>query len=175
MLDFITLQEVMHAFYEFKANEVPGLLPEDLMKMRLNFLFEELAELAAACGYSYELSNEFAIRFVRDTTITPNPAEVLDALVDIQVVLLGTVHLMGFFNKAKIHHEPISANKVLRVNNYELSLFEEAYNRVWQANMKKVVCKSNNESKRGCKIDLKKPKDWKAPVLTDLVEEFIVN
>ena len=71
----------------------------------------------------------------------------LDALVDLQVFLLGTVHRHGM-------HE----------------VFQEAFNRVMQANLQKEVANSAEASKRGFARDLIKPAGWTAPCLKDLVK-----
>ena len=63
---------------------------------------------------------------------------VLDALVDIVYIALGTAHLMGFD-------------------------FDEAWKRVHKANMKKVRMKTERSP-----IDIVKPIGWKPPDLKDL-------
>lgn len=68
----------------------------------------------------------------------------LDALVDLQVFLLGTVYRQGFED-----------------------VFEEAFKRVMEANAKKEC---GTLAKRGnFKIDLVKPEGWTPPDLRDLV------
>lgn len=71
----------------------------------------------------------------------------LDALVDLQVFLLGTVHRHGMYE-----------------------VFQEAFNRVMHANLQKELANSAEASKRGFARDLIKPAGWKAPDLKDLVK-----
>ncbi len=79
---------------------------------------------------------------LRDST---TKADDLDALVDLIVFAFVVVDRMGFSD-----------------------VFEEAFNRVMDANCKK---KPGANKKRGSfPIDLVKPEGWKAPVLDDLVE-----
>ena len=50
-----------------------------------------------------------------------------------------------------------------------LEVFEEAFNRVMKANMAKEL--GPNKKRNSFALDLVKPKEWTAPVLTDLVPE----
>ena len=68
----------------------------------------------------------------------------LDALVDIVVFALGTVERHGWS-----------------------FVFKEAFDRVMDANMKKVP--GPNAERGNFKLDLKKPKGWQKPDHTDLV------
>lgn len=172
MIDFIKLQAMMHEKFGFNAPKNPLILDDEFFKMRLNFLLEELSELANAAGFTGGVS-EFTGKFQYQKEEFPeyNKEGILDALVDLQVVLLGTAHLLGFFNQSPTIQVPGAFDdRIVENTNPSYSIFEEAYNRVWQANMKKVACQSAEESKRGYKIDLKKPVGWKPPVLTDLVK-----
>lgn len=75
------------------------------------------------------------------------PEERLDGFVDLIYIVLGTVHLYGWD-------------------------FDEAWRRVHRANMAKELCHPNNPGKYGKlgnKLDIVKPKNWKAPDLSDLV------
>lgn len=165
------LQSAMHEHYGFKAVNPPGLLPEEQLKMRLNFLLEEIEETAKACGYLPGITDDYGIAFERCCELTQvKPEEVLDGLVDLLVVLLGTAHLMGFFKQAELVTEFNEVGEPIIINNTDpnFSIFEEAYKRVWIANMQKQVGKT----KRGHQIDLVKPEDWKKPDLSDLVKDF---
>lgn len=73
-----------------------------------------------------------------------NKPEMLDALVDLVYVALGTAYMYGW-------------------------AFDEAWRRVHSANMEKIKVKSAADSKRGHANDVKKPPGWTAPDLTDLV------
>ena len=70
--------------------------------------------------------------------------EKFDALIDLVVVALGAAELHGF-------------------------PFEEGWNRVLSANMKKLVATAPEQSKRGVIGDLVKPDGWTPPDLKDLV------
>jgi len=70
----------------------------------------------------------------------------LDALVDLVYFALGTAYIHGF------------------------DRFDEAFDRVHEANMKKVRAERPSDSKRGTGFDVIKPEGWTAPRLTDLIE-----
>jgi hypothetical protein len=89
------------------------------MTVRLKHLSEELNEL-------------------RHGVATGDDAEVIDALVDLVYVALGTAHLCGF-------------------------PFMKVWDAVHTANMKKARVKKASESKRGSTFDVGKPADWKKP------------
>jgi hypothetical protein len=105
--------------FQLRPTRTPFRLPHKKMAVRLRHLSEELSELR------------------RGVTVGDD-AEVIDALVDLVYVALGTAHLCGF---------PFMA--------------------VWQAvhaaNMKKVRIKKACESKRGSTFDVGKPINWKRP------------
>lgn len=94
---------------------------------RMKFLLEELAETMQA---------------VEDKDLH----EVLDGLVDIMYVAVGTAVSLGL---------PI----------------EEAWNRVHKANLEKVRVEAPEQSKRKSSFDLVKPPGWKRPVFDDLLGE----
>lgn len=171
MVNFLELQQFFHEYFGFKANKNPGLLEPELMQMRLNFLLEELKETAEACGYELKRNDGF-VSFEKDKGGIVDPEKILDGLVDLLVVLLGTVHLMGFYKKSEFCTIMSSNGPVLIKNDYEqqYTIFEEAFIRVFNANMQKEV----GTTKRGCSIDLVKPEGWKAPDLSDLVEDFSI-
>ena len=66
------------------------------------------------------------------------PADELDALVDLVVFALGTAERQGY-----------------------LAVFEEAFNRVMQANMQKEI--GTNQKRGSFKLDLVKPEGWTGP------------
>lgn len=92
---------------------------------------------------------EFRTKFMQEELNEYKDAKTLekklDALVDLMYVLLGTAHMHGF-----IH-------------------FEEAWNRVQAANMKKVRVKNLADSTRNSPFDVVKPPGWVPPDLSDLV------
>ena len=102
-------------------------LGDEEMKTRILHIHEELLELTRSAQS-------------RDWP------EVLDALVDITYLAVGTAVMCG-------------AN------------FDEAWNRVHDANMKKIRAEKKGDSKRGTTFDVVKPEGWKAADLSDLVGE----
>ena len=105
----------------------PRILDQTTASFRLWFLIEETTELKHA------LENH-------------DLARALDALVDIDYVLKGTIVMMGL--------SPV---------------FAEAWKRVHEANMKKELAGDASRSKRGNRYDIIKPEGWVAPNLDDLV------
>lgn len=103
----------------------PRPLPDDLQNFRADFLCEEFNEY-------FEGVDE------------QNPEKILDALVDLVYIAIGTAYLHGYD-------------------------FAEAWRRVHKANMAKVASKGEG-SGRGGEFDIVKPKGWVAPDLKDLVE-----
>lgn len=71
----------------------------------------------------------------------------LDAAVDIVYVALGTIYMQGMGH-----------------------LFEEAWEKVHRANMQKVRCENEGDSKRGSTFDVIKPEGWQAPDHSDLIK-----
>lgn len=136
-------------------NKQPGFLLDKFMRMRLNFMLEELIETAKACGFELYLINPNEYSFeAHDNEISLEDA--LDGLIDLQYVLLGTADLMGFSNPGP-------------GNFASSSIWHEAWNRVHNANMKKEPVINAKESSRGFNIDLKKPKGWLKPEFKDLL------
>jgi len=79
-----------------------------------------------------------------DAHVVDDLEGMLDALVDLTYVVLGTAYLHGFD-------------------------FNEAFRRVHEANMKKVRAEAKTDSKRGTAYDVVKPEGWTPPDLGDLV------
>jgi len=119
MLDF-------HAKYGLAYDSSPRHLPKEMSDFRIKFLKEELSEYVD-CVNSEDLEGQF------------------DALVDLAVVLFGTVILHGFN-------------------------FEEGWKRIMEANNRKVRAKEASDSKRNSKLDIVKPEGWSHPKLSDLLE-----
>jgi predicted HAD superfamily Cof-like phosphohydrolase len=141
----------MHQKFDFPVNDKPGFLPDDLMKMRLDFIFEELTELALATGFGFNSDYQ---EFVKLGPTEKDLEKALDGLVDLSVVTLGTATFMGFANPL-----PIS------VNSPWATIWSEAWSRVMKANMAKV----KGPTSRGHAIDLQKPEGWEAPQFKDLL------
>lgn len=102
-------------------------LPEDQLKIRIEHMYEEMRELV-------------------DSAQKKDWPEVLDALVDVSYIAIGTALMCG-------------AN------------FDEAWRRVHEANMAKIRASRDNLGKRETEFDVIKPKDWRPADLTDLVGE----
>lgn len=115
-----------HEHFKVSCNDKPGPIDEEIANFRETFLDEELDEIST--GY---LKNDMEA--------------VLDGLVDLVYVALGTAHLHGFN-------------------------FNEAFRRVHAANMHKVRANSASDSKRNYSGDIVKPPGWTAPDLSDLTE-----
>lgn len=164
------LQDVInfHEHFELhhEVQEKPSFLPMDLQKVRVNFLQEELNEYAAACGLEQIIgepdeTGEVPITWdFRQPTASENKTnfiitgmtgqealeKALDGLIDLQYVLLGTVHLHGFAD-----------------------IWQSAWSRVQDANMSKVRVTNAGDSKRGTTHDVLKPEGWIAPQFRDLL------
>lgn len=105
----------------------PRELPASVASLRKKLLLEELTELVLAIDRG-------------------EGEEILDALVDMQYVLSGTVNACGFQR-----------------------VFDEAFGRVHRANMQKILAPSRHASKRDSALDIVKPAGWERPELGDLV------
>lgn len=104
------------------------MLPQDLMEFRLKFLKEEIRELEEAHA-------------------SGDMEKALDALIDLDYVLKGTVYLMGMQR-----------------------IFRHGWVRVHDANMKKELASEKNPSKRGFnQFDIVKPPGWQPPSHADLI------
>jgi len=127
--------ESFHHKFRLDYGGPPRPLPFELAQFRIKFLQEELDEYAAA----YEADDSLEAR-----------EQMLDALVDLVYVALGTAYLHGFN-------------------------FAEAWRRVQVANMSKVRVERAEDSKRGSKFDVVKPEGWKPPCHLDLVGVLVAQ
>jgi predicted HAD superfamily Cof-like phosphohydrolase len=118
-----------HLKFGLRVNKFPDLLPPEHYETRAKFMTEELVEWSTAHA-------------------NHDMPEVLDGLIDLLYVVVGTIDQHGF--------TPEQAT--------------EAFRRVHEANMAKIRVKSADESKRGTTYDVRKPKDWKPPFLNDLCD-----
>ena len=117
----------------------PRLPDEELALFRLRFLAEELKELGEAVGVDVMVRCEWKKDASKSLT------DALDALVDLDYVLLGTVLQIGLGD-----------------------VYQEAWRRVHAANLLKLA---GRKPTRGLAKDAVKPSGWLAPDLTDLVTE----
>lgn len=123
---FEAVQEFNDKF-EFKVQDTPGFLDKHLFHVREYFMAEELDEYVRAHD-------------------DKNLPEVLDGLIDLLYVVVGTMIFHGWTPEQ----------------------MAEAFRRVHEANMKKVRVLTESESKRGTLYDAKKPEGWQPPDLEDL-------
>lgn len=137
--DLVTDIEEFHRKFQNGYDGKPRLLPGDMAEFRRKFLDEELVEYKTANDEAVEAMNE------GDDPAT-NLEDMLDALVDLVYVAVGTAHLHGFN-------------------------FREAWRRVHEANMKKVRATSAAQSTRNYAGDVVKPPGWTAPTHADLVAD----
>ena len=123
------IKDIADFHFKFKQGYAgsPRFLDRETFEFRFHFMLEELIELRAAY-------------LQRDMT------KALDALVDLDYVLKGTVHQMGLDQ-----------------------VFPEAWRRVQAANMLKELAGTPERSKRGNPMDIIKPPGWAAPDFSDLV------
>lgn len=152
----------MNLHYPDGPRVVPGELPEDVVEA-LRMVRDELRRIgredtqnliAFRVGFMLEELIEFA-----DAHRAEDLEAMLDALVDLDYVQKGTVHLAGF-----------GAMIVLDEGNVVGRVYEEAWRRVHEKNMQKELAPVGDErSKRGTRFDVVKPEGWTPPAFDDLV------
>lgn len=137
-----------HHKFEQAYEGPPRLLDGDLAEFRIKFLLEEVKELGELFGL--EVTTSIKPMVDKPEPTPENMALALDALVDLDYVLKGTVHLLGYDR-----------------------LYTPAWVRVHTANMKKVLTSSTAMSLaatgRGYAGDVIKPPGWVAPDHTPAV------
>ncbi len=133
---------------------VPMELPDELALFRIGFMIEELAEYCNHSGFvnlgrslneMHEHIKQGSRWMLKRNEGGRNLEEQFDAMIDLVYVALGTSY-----------HHGVD--------------FDEGWRRVHGANMKKVLAKSQEDSKRGYRFDVVKPKGWKPADLSDLVK-----
>jgi len=140
-----TMFEDIRAFHEkfgLEYNGKPRMLPEELSDFRFKFLQEEMEEYAVN---EVQGQNELG-QFNDGGSVELALDGMLDALVDLVYVAMGTAYMHGFD-------------------------FEEAWKRVHEANMAKVRAEKPDDSKRGSTYDVVKPEGWTPPSHLDLVKD----
>lgn len=132
----------------------PQELPDELALFRIGFMIEELAEYANNSGFVNigQSLNELHDHIKNESRwlIKRNEGgrdlhEQFDGLIDLVYVAIGTAY-----------HHGVD--------------FDEGWRRVHEVNMQKVLAKSADESKRGYRFDVVKPKNWRPADLSDLVK-----
>lgn len=137
--------EEFHSKYGLLYDGKPRALPQELAGFRQGFLGEELREyLEHASAAAAELAASESERDPANYAF--HLEQMLDALVDLVYVALGTSQLHGFD-------------------------FREAWRRVHAKNMMKVRAERADQSKRGSAFDVVKPAGWTPASLIDLVED----
>jgi predicted HAD superfamily Cof-like phosphohydrolase len=118
-MTFISDIDDFHKKFGFEPRKIGKKPDVSLLQFRLKFLCEELLEM--------------------QVDAQKNDLEgVLDALVDLVYVAIGTAWLLNLD-------------------------FDKAWSMVHQANMKKVRADKENQGKRGSILDVVKPEGWKKP------------
>lgn len=131
--------EEFHEKFGLRYRDKPRALSDELSRFRREFMDEELKEYKDA---AIELEQCMSLR--KTECVAMHLEDMLDALVDLTYVVLGTAQLHGFD-------------------------FREAWRRVHAANMKKVRAIYAEQSARGSTFDVVKPPGWTAPSHADLV------
>jgi predicted HAD superfamily Cof-like phosphohydrolase len=139
--------EAFHQKFGLEYSGKPRMLEPDLFGFRDKFMHEELAE--------YEEEQEGLIEALTGDDGSPDHRAIahglhqqLDALVDLVYVALGTAYIQ-----------------------FGPDVFHEAWRRVQAANMAKVRCEKEGDSKRGSTFDVIKPQGWTPPDHHDLVKD----
>ena len=133
-----------HQKFGLEPTKDPGhRLPDDVLKFRVKFLYEELSEYAIAVGGEIDPDGELLLE--RDNF---DAEQAFDALIDLVYVALGTAFMHRFD-------------------------FNAGWERVQAANMAKERATGADDprSKRGHAADIVKPAGWRPPVLVDLLDE----
>lgn len=117
-------------------------------------LVDDLADfrMRCACEESEEIygANKTLLEAKTDDEVTIARADLLDGVVDLIYFAVGTLYLHGFNDDQ----------------------FDEAWDRVHTANMKKVRAKPDgSDSKRNHGDDVVKPEGWTAADLRDIVTD----
>lgn len=121
----------------FKANKDNKDLMQKYLAFRLNMCLEELLETAEASDLELAIGEDGKFTLLGDVSKT-DPEEIVDGLIDLCVFAIGTLDVFG-----------VDAN--------------EAWNRVYAANIvKEVGIKEGRPNKFGLP-DLVKPTGWQAP------------
>lgn len=129
-----------HEKFGLEYNGKPRMLVRELSDFRRKFMLEEFKEYCDA-------TDDARTSLQYNEAVAPYLEQMLDGLVDLVYVALGTAHLHGFD-------------------------FNEAWRRVHEANMKKVRAERPEQSKRGTTFDVVKPPGWKPSSLRDLVDDY---
>jgi len=137
--------EEFHKKFGLEYDGKPRSLEPELSRFRRDFMKEELREYE---DHAVSLQFELGLEKLDQEKVAKHLEEMLDGLVDLVYVVLGTSHIHGFD-------------------------FKEAWHRVHAANMAKVRVAKISDSKRGSAYDVVKPEGWTAPDHSDLVKDNV--
>jgi predicted HAD superfamily Cof-like phosphohydrolase len=140
-----------HIKFGFNCPKKFTIPDEETVRIRLNFLLEELTETATAFGYSLSFNKKFE----KNKNLPVQPHGIVDGLIDLEYVLLGTAAFCGLLSK---------------MAGYDFTYWEYGWTAVHTANMKKVRVDKINQSARDTLIDVRKPAGWAAPDLTEILK-----
>ena len=121
----------------FEANKGNKDLMKKYLAFRLNMCLEELLETAEAADFELAINEDRKFSFIGDAENT-DPEEIVDGLIDLCVFAIGTLDVFG-----------VDAN--------------EAWDRVYEANMAKNVGVKEGRPNPFGLPDLIKPEGWTAP------------
>lgn len=143
-----------HNKFGFSCPKKFKIPDNETVKVRLNFLLEELMETAIAFGYTlYNLPGES--KFLKDEALPVQPLQIVDGLIDLEYVVLGTAAFCGLLSE---------------MTGKDVSYWEYGWAIVHEANMKKIKPETIEQSTRNTLCDCIKPDDWVAPNLTAILE-----
>lgn len=139
--------EKFHQKFGLEYTGKPRMLEPELFQFRFGFMHEELEEWQ---GEQTDLIEALTADDGKPEhrRITMGLHQQLDALVDLCYVALGTAYLQ-----------------------FGRRIFNDAWHRVQAANMAKVRCEREGDSKRGSTFDVIKPEGWTPPDHHDLVKD----
>lgn len=139
--------ERFHQKFGLEYNGKPRILDKALFTFRRGFMQEELDEYSEEqAGLEVALKSDNGLPDNRRIALGLH--QQLDALVDEVYVVLGTAYLQ-----------------------FGRKIFNAAWDRVQSANMAKVRCEKEGDSKRGSTFDVIKPEGWTPPDHHDLVRD----
>lgn len=139
--------EAFHQKFGLEYNGKPRMLEPELFEFRKRFMHEELDEWAEEQPMLIEALTENDGQ-PEHRRISLGLNQQLDALVDLLYVVFGTAYLQ-----------------------FGVDVVHEAWRRVQAANMAKVRCEKEGDSKRGSTFDVIKPEGWEPPDHHDLVKD----
>ena len=146
-----------HRKFGLAYEGAPRELHDKQAMFRIAFKIEELEEYCSSSGFKNiaaklgEVKDEINKKasqspsaWIAERSEEVNFHDQLDALVDQLYIIYGTAYLQGFD-------------------------IDAAFQKVHEANMKKIRTEREEDSKRGSKFDVVKPEGWTPPDLTEFL------